>query len=293
MPASRRTPTGCRCRRTGRARGASRDRVLERALDVVEGLGQHDGAAVDVRIEAGLGAELGEPVDGDVHLDGAAARLPLRDRLDEVVRQRRRLDLLEEGDLRMRRRDHDIRAQLLARLEHDTRARSVPNVDAGDAASVRTVAPNDSAALRRAPVTPPIPPRRKAPRTEFAVADVADLVVRHHVGGARRTRPGPRADDAAHRQDTAYLRRLEPVVEQIGDAAREEAGDVGDAGHSQLPQLPREAPLVDDVAGRRDPSRGGIDVRSGPSTSASPASHASQRGTRRRRVVRTGRCSRV
>ena len=128
------------------------------------------------------------------------------------------------------------------------RALSVAHVDASDA---RVRADRGTERLRRAAQRAgdtAHPAAWKAPRTELAVADVADLVVRHHVRGARRTRPGPRADDAAHREDPAHLRRLEPVVEQIGDAAREQAGDIRDAGNAQPAQLPCEPALVHDVA---------------------------------------------
>ena len=42
------------------------------------------------------------------------------------------VDLVEERDLRMRRRDHDVGAQLLARLERDTAHPPVAHVDARD-----------------------------------------------------------------------------------------------------------------------------------------------------------------
>ena len=62
----------------GSAAGAARNRVLERAFDVVERFGEHDRAAVHFGIEAGLRGELGEPIDRDVHLHRAAARCSSR-----------------------------------------------------------------------------------------------------------------------------------------------------------------------------------------------------------------------
>ena len=88
----------------------------------------------------------------------------------------------------------------------------------------------------------------KTPRAELAVADVTDLVVRHHVRGARGARPGPRADHAADRQHALHLRRLEVFVEEIGDAHREQAGDVGHPPHAQAPNVPRQLELFHQVA---------------------------------------------
>ncbi len=98
----------------GQGRGPARDRVLERAFDVVERLREHDRSAVHLGVEAGFGRELGKPVHGDVHLDGAAARAPMLDALDELRRQQGRVDVVAERDLRMRRRDDDIGSELLA-----------------------------------------------------------------------------------------------------------------------------------------------------------------------------------
>ena len=190
----------------GVAAGSARDRVLERAFDVVERVGEDDGAAVHLGIEAGPGAELRQLVDRDVDLHRAAARLPLRDRGDEVVGELGSVDLVEERDLRMRRGDDDVGAQLFARVEHDTARASVLHIDARDARV---------GAHRRAERLGRVAQRarhaahaaaREAPVAHLAVADVTDLVMRHHVRGARRTRPGPRADDAAHREHALHLR---------------------------------------------------------------------------------------
>ena len=56
--------------------------------------GQHDGPAVDLGIDAGLAAKLGQPVEREVDLYGAAARLPALDGRDEVVGQVLALDVL-------------------------------------------------------------------------------------------------------------------------------------------------------------------------------------------------------
>ena len=53
-------------------------------FDLLERAGQDDGAAVHLGVEAGLGGELGQPVDGEVDLDGARAGVPPLDVVDEV-----------------------------------------------------------------------------------------------------------------------------------------------------------------------------------------------------------------
>ena len=120
--------------------------------------------------------------------------------VDEVGRERGAVDLLEERDLRMRRGDHDVGAQLLTRLERDAAHAPVAHVDARD----RRVGAHGRAVRERRVAQrvahPPMPPSGKPHEPSWPVADVADLVVRHHVRGARRARPGPRADHAAHRR---------------------------------------------------------------------------------------------
>ena len=71
----------------GRVAAAAGDGVLERRLDLVERAGEDDRAAVDLGIEARLGGELGEPVDGDVDLDRARPGVPPLDVGDELGRQ--------------------------------------------------------------------------------------------------------------------------------------------------------------------------------------------------------------
>ena len=116
----------------GQRGGPPRDRVLERTLDVGERLGEHDRATVHFRVEAGLRGELGKPIDGHVDFHGPAARLPTLDRRYEVVGKHRAIDLVEERDLRVRRRDHNVGAELLAGLQRDAEHAAVHHVDATD-----------------------------------------------------------------------------------------------------------------------------------------------------------------
>ena len=163
----------------------------------------------------------------------------------------------QERDLRMRRRDHDVGAQFLARFERHAAHATVVHVDAGDGrVGAHRGAVGDRGVAQRA-AHPAHTALRESPRAELAVADVTDLVVRHHVRGAGRARTGPRADHAAHREHTLHLRRREELVEQVGDAHREQARHVGGAVDAETAELPRELQLVDEVAraARSDPRR--------------------------------------
>ena len=91
-----------------------------------------------------------------------------------------------------------------------------------------------------------------------AVADVADRVVQHDVRRAGLARTCPGADDAVDRHHPLHLGRLEPVVEQVGDAHREQPGRVTDLAHVEPTHAPGELELVLEVAGalRTDLRRG-------------------------------------
>ena len=89
-----------------------------------------------------------------------------------------------------------------------------------------------------------------APGAEVAVAHVADRVVEHHVRGAGLVRPGPRPDDPVHREHALDRVGLEPIVQQVRDAHREQAGDVTDAADAQLAYLPRRLGGLDEVTDR-------------------------------------------
>ena len=201
-------------------RGAAGDRVLERALDVVERLGEHDRAAVHLGIEAGLGAELGQPVDGDVDLHGAAARLPLR-------RSRRRS---RRAAPRASIWSRNVIFGCVAAITTSARSSSPDSSTTPRARPSRTSmratarVGADRRAERLAPrraarrVTPPMPPRGKphVPSSPSPTSPILWCAITYAVPAERG--PGPRADDAAHRQHAPHLRRLEPVVEQVGDA---------------------------------------------------------------------------
>src|SRR6185437_7363610 len=139
-----------------------------------------------------------------------------------------RADVLQERDLRVQRGDDHLGVQFLAAVQHDAGGPAVGDQQPAYlrvGADLRAEAAGGGldggghpahAALLEAPVA------------QVPVADVADRVVRHHVGGARLVRAGPGADHPVDRKCTLDLRRLEPVVEQVGDAHRHQPGHVGD-----------------------------------------------------------------
>ena len=276
--------------------GPARDRVLERAFDVVERFGEHDRAAVHLGVEARACAVN----SGSRSTATLTFTVPLRVfqrsmRSTKSVGSSRALDLFEERDLRVRRRDDDVGAQLLARLERHAAHAAVAHVDARDrrvGAHGRAV--RDRGASRSACADAAHAAFGEAPRSELAVADVADLVVRHHVRGARRARPGPRADHAAHREHALHLRRREALVEQVGDAHREQARDVADAADVEPAQRPRERAWSARSRGRREP-----DARRDRRRAAGRARRRARRATRpsartrRRRPSRTARSARA
>ena len=163
---------------------------------------EHDRAAVHLGVEAGLGRELGQPVDRDVHLHRAAARsssarCARRSRSGSSARSM----CSQERDLRMRRGDHDVGAQLLARLERRRRARARCARRCARPAR-RCARSRRWRSRRRAAPGSPRPCRLRGSPTSRAgpspTSPILWCAITYAVPG--RARPGPRADDAAHRR---------------------------------------------------------------------------------------------
>ena len=220
---------------------------------VVERVGEHDRAAVHLGIEAGLGGELREPVEREVDLHRAAAALPPLDVGRRSRRAARRGRVLEERDLRVGRRDRRRRRAISSPdCEHDaaSRGRCARRCGARSRRCARS-APNDSAALAqrlgdRAHAARGEAPRRRAGRRRRRRSCGAPS--RSAVPGERgpaQVPMTPLTDEHA-----VHLRRLEVLVEQVGDARREQAGDVADGAHVETAHLPRELGLLEQVAGR-------------------------------------------
>ena len=251
----------------GTGRRPPGDRVLEGVLDVVQALGQHDRPAVHLRVER----------PGWLAKTGSRSSARLIFTVPDRVCQPRMSSTKSAG----RSRWVDAAA--------GTRS-------AGCAVVITTGAAISSPLASATPVTrPPLvvicatsragahlgaerpgrrgqrrrhaahPAAREAPGAGLA-AGVADVVVQHHVGGARRPRAGPGPDHAGHRQQPAH------------GVALEVAGRCRSAMLPVSSRVTSTAPLVSSLrrwrssrpwrhrsAGRREPSRGGISSSIGPS----------------------------
>ena len=239
--------------------------VLEGPLDELHGRRHLDRAGVVLGLAvARVGGEAGSSVEREVDLHDAAARAPALDVADEVV-----------GQVRGARRARGTRA-CGCRLVTTTGARSSsPSVEHGAldpavadqqrarrGASVRTSAPNDSARpADRRRTTAPMPPSGKPqlPSWPSPTSPIEWCAMTYAVPGSYG--PGPGADHAVDRQRALDLRRLEPVVEQVGDAHRHQPGHVGDRAHV-------EAAVAPGQPGQRRPGRRARASRSSAAPSA-------------------------
>src|SRR5215204_3848180 len=220
-------------------------RVLESLLDIVDGVGKLYGSAKVVSL-ARIGGEVRKLREGEVYLYDPAAGVPPLDVANEVIGQVFPSELLEERDPRVRRRHHKVGLELLAALEHHARYAPALLQDALD----RCVGPYLCAELLRrtlqgvgdGPHTSP----RVSPGAE-AEAGVPDLVVHQDVRRPRGRRTGPRPDDAVDRHRALYLRRLEPVVEQVPGAHGHEPGELANPPHVEAPHPPRQLQLIHEV----------------------------------------------
>ena len=286
----------------GSARGAARDRVLERALDVVERLGEHDRAAVHLGVEAGLGGELGQPVDGDVHLHRAAARSSsARCRSTKSAGSSRAVDALQERDLRVRRGDHDVGAA----APRPTRASTTPVAGPSrtsmraTAASVRTVDAERRAPRRAAPaVTAPMPPSGKPhePSWPSPTSPILWCAITYAVPGERGPAQVPMTpltdEHAVHRGDSKYSssRSAMLIVNSRVTSAAPRASTPAQRRSERRPgRAGRRAARAELAAGSS--------VSSGPSTSARPSEPGvpavDRVGVRRRELARSARGARA
>ena len=85
------------------------------------------------------------------------------------------------------------------------------------------------------------PPFGEAPVAQVTVADVTDRVVGHDVGGAGLGRAGPGPDHPVDGDRSFHLPRLEPVVQEVGDAHRHQPGHVCDRPHIEAALTPGQA----------------------------------------------------
>ncbi len=114
---------------------------------------------------------------------------------------------------------------------------------------------------------PAHPAAGEPPRTGLA-AGVADVVVEHHVGGAARPGPGPGPDHPGDRQQPAHGVAFEVPVDEVGDAAGEQAGDVDGAPLVEPAQVPEQQPLAPQVGRPPRPQPRRDLVKQGPEDGA-------------------------
>ena len=142
--------------------------VVVGALHVLDRRRDRD-RATQVRPVAGQRPELGQGVEREVDLARRAPELVALDVLDELPRQLLLADELHEGQPRVDARGHDAGADLLARLEHDTRGLAARDQDLGDRGlradlDTELHGPRPAQALEMAPVPPRAKPHaRNAP----------------------------------------------------------------------------------------------------------------------------------
>ena len=191
--------------------------------------------------QARVAGELRQPVQGQVDLDGAAAGLPAPDVGHEVSGQHRRVEQPQERDLRVRGGDDRGRVDSspLASVTPATRpsgSGSRPPPPRCGSRRRTTGPPAASAAVTRPSRRVGTPTRRPArPRRRCGGG--------HHVRGARPTRPGPGADHAGHREQAEHGVALEVLLDEVGDAAGEQPGDVDDAPLVQPAQVAQQQSL--------------------------------------------------
>ena len=82
-------------------------------------------------------------------------------------------------------------------------------------------------------------------------ADAADRVVEQHVGRSGLVRSRPLSDQSVDHHDRLHLLGLEPAVEQVGDAHREQPRDVRDTATAQATHLPCGLRLREQIAERQ------------------------------------------
>ena len=235
----------------GRSAGRPSRASWNEPLDVLHrGRHLHRAGVVLLLVGSRIGDEVGELAEGEVDLhDAASASSSARCRRRTRPAARCAADVVEERGARVQARHDDWRDDLLPVLEHNA-----PDPAVGEERPCDPrVQPDLDAVAERGALDRGRHPAHaaflEAPVAEVAVTDVADRVVCHHVRGAGLARPGPGADDPVDRHGALHLRRLEPVVEQVGDAHRHQAGHVGDRAHVEPPVAPGEPERLHQVGG--------------------------------------------
>ena len=221
-------------------------RLLERRLEVVEALGQHDRAAMHLGIGPRMAGEHRQPVQHEVDLHGAAAGLPGLDLGDEAGRQHTGVQQPQERDLRVRGGDHDTGIHLLAGGQGhagDPAAAGADPGDLGPGADLGAERARGGGERRRHPAHA----AAREPPCPGLPVHATDVVVQHDVTGAVGPRPGPGADHPGHRQQAAHRVAGEVAVHDVGDAGGQQPGHVHRGSGVQLAQVPQQEALPPQV----------------------------------------------
>ena len=190
----------------------------------------------------------------------------------------------------------DVGAQLLADLEHDARARgrrarrcAPPAPRCGSPR--RSDAPRRAQALRDAAHAA----FGEAPRARAAPSPTSPILwcaITYAVPGERG--PAHVPITPADRQHAAHLRRLEVLVEQVGDAHREQPGHVARRRHAEPARAPGAGePGRARSRGRCEPSLGGTWRAAARARRRGRGATRPSARSRRRRAPRTSRSARA
>ena len=169
----------------------------------------------------GHAGEVRQRIEREVDLARRAAELVAAHALDEIGRQLALVHEFQERQVRIDARHDDVRRDLVAVLQDHAGGAAVLGEDAAD----RRFGANLDAVLARGGGNRV---RHRAgaaagqsPRSERAV-DLAHVVVQQHVGRARRSHAEKRADDPRRRHRRLEHVGLEPLIEKIDRAHRQQ-----------------------------------------------------------------------
>ena len=169
----------------------------------------------------GRARKLGSAIERDVDLHRAARVVDPADRRGDLRREVPLADEAEQRPRRVRVRGHPPAPQLGAVLEHHARGGAALDQDPRDG---RADADLGAGGPRRGGdrLRQRAHPAAHVPPHAAGAVHLAHHVVEQHVGGARRGRRRPRADDRVGRERRLQRVGLEPAVEDVARGAGED-----------------------------------------------------------------------
>ena len=195
-------------------------RIVVGAFHVVHAGRDGDGAA-QVRPGARQAGEVRQAVEREVHLARRAAELVAAHALQEVGWQILRVEPALEREPRIDARDHRVGVELVAVLEHDAGGPAVLRENLRDRALGANLRAEAAGRVADGVRDRAGAAARQAPRAERAV-DLAHVVVQQHVGRTRRSHAEERADDARRAHRGLQHVGLEPLIEEVHRAHRQQ-----------------------------------------------------------------------